>query len=144
MNLISRACYKSRHHFELNNRSKASTLGSTSKTLSLGNQDIEQINKETFLESSMDTNFSNQSLPNVELDYDGRLRFVMENNQGALIYKDFFNQYVVKIEDHVTIFDPAPWVNFQGDRYMGRDGGMYVLTENLDDIDKLGTKVRLR
>ena len=92
-------------------------------------------------ESSMDTNFSNQSLPNVELDYDGRLRFVMENNHGALIYKDFINIYAVKIEDHVTIFDPAPWVNFQGDKYMGRDGAMYVLTKNPDEMDKLRTKV---
>ena len=56
----------------------------------------------------MDTNLSNQSLPNVELDYDGRLRFVMENNHGALIYKDFINRHAVKIEDHVTVFDPAP------------------------------------
>ena len=93
-------------------------------------------------ESSMDTNFSNQSLPNVELDYDGRLRFVLENNHGALIYKDFINRYAVKIEDHVTIFDPAPWVNFQGDHYMGRDESMYVLTENLEEVDKLRTRVQ--
>ena len=78
----------------------------------------------------------------MDLDYDGRLRFVMENNHGALIYKDFINRYAVKIEDHVTIFDPAPWVNFQGDRYMGRDGAMYVLTENLDEVEKLGTRVQ--
>ena len=25
---------------------------------------------------------------------------------------------------------------------MGRDGSMYVLTENLDEIDKLGTRVQ--
>ena len=78
----------------------------------------------------MDTNFSNQSLPNVELDYDGRLRFVVENNHGTLIYKDSINRYAVKIEDHATIFDRAPWVKFQGDQYMGKYGSMYMLIEN--------------
>ena len=33
-----------------------------------------------------------------ELEFDGRLRFLLENNHGALIYKDFINRYVVKIE----------------------------------------------
>ena len=51
-----------------------------------------------------------------ELEYDCRLRFQMENLQGAKIYKDTINRLVAKIEDHSTIFDPAPWVNFQGDR----------------------------
>ena len=143
MNLRSGTFYKSGHYFESDNRSKASTLGSTAIIPSLSNQVVEQQSEETLSESSMDTNFSNQSLPNVELDYDGRLRFVMENNHGALIYKDFINRYAVKIEDHVTIFDPAPWVNFQGDRYMGRDGAMYVLTKNPDEVDKLGTRVQI-
>ena len=141
MKLRSGTFYKSRHYSESDNRNKASTLGSIARTPSLSNQVVEQLSEETLSESSMDTNFSNQSLPNVELDYDGRLRFVMENNHGALIYKDFINRHVVKIEDHVTIFDPTPWVNFQGDRYMGRDGAMYVLTNSPDEVDKLGTRV---
>ena len=141
MNLRLDTFYKSGHYSESDNRSKASTLGSTARTPSLRNLVVEQLSEQTLSESSMDTNLSNQSLPNVELDYDGRLRFVMENNHGALICKDFINRYAVKIEDHVTIFDPAPWVNFQGDRYMGRDGAMYVLTENPDEVDKLGTRV---
>ena len=89
----------------------------------------------------MDTSHSNQSLPGVDLEYDGRLRFVLENNHGALIYRDFINQYVVKIEDHATLFDPAPWVNFQGDRYMGKDGSMYLLNQNHKGVDKLGNRV---
>ena len=48
---------------------------------------------------------------------------------------------MVKIEEHVTIFDPAPWVNFQGDRYMGKDGGVCMLIENPNEVDKLGHKV---
>ena len=76
-----------------------------------------------------------------ELEYDSRLRFQMENLQGAKIYKDTINRLVAKIEDHSTIFDPAPWVNFQGDRYVGRDGSMYVLTENPNEVNKLGCAI---
>ena len=103
MNLRLGTFYKLGHYSELDNRSKASTLGSTARTPSLSNQVVEQLSEETLSESNMDTNFSNQSLPNVELDYDGRLRFVTKNNHGALIYKDFINRYAVKVEDHVII-----------------------------------------
>ena len=89
----------------------------------------------------MDTNYSAHTHPGIDLEYDGRLRFLLENSQGALIYKDFINRFVVKIEDHTTIFDPAPWVNFQGDRYMGKDGSMYLLTEFPEEVDKLGNLV---
>ena len=44
----------------------------------------------------------------------------------------------MKIEDHFTVFDPAPWVNFQGDRYMGTDGSMYMLTDFPEEVDKMG------
>ena len=50
--------YKSRNHSKSDSTSKASTLGSTTRTPSLSNQFIEQLNKETLLESNMDTNFS--------------------------------------------------------------------------------------
>ena len=46
----------------------------------------------------------------------------MEIAHGAKIYKDFIQRYAVKVEDHPSDVDPAPWVNFQGDRFMGRDG----------------------
>ncbi len=73
-----------------------------------------------------------------EIQYDSRLRFQEENLHGAKIYKDSINRLAVKIEDYFTSFDPAPWVNFQGDRYMGRDASMYLLIENPDEVDKLG------
>ena len=76
-----------------------------------------------------------------ELEYDSRLRFQMENLQGAKIYKDTINRLVAKIEDHFTIFDLAPWVNFQGNHYVGKDGSMYVLTENPNEVDKLGCTI---
>ena len=90
----------------------------------------------------MDTHssFHSQTL-GVELDYDGRLRYYSDNTHGAKIYKDFLNRYAVKIEDHASNFDPSPWVNYQEDRYMGRDVVMYLIVENPDEIDNLGNIV---
>ena len=122
------------------NRSRASTLGSTARTPNISTQAEEQIEEETLSDSSMATS---SSVPptGLDLEYDGKLRYLKENNHEALIYKDFINRYVVKIEDHVTPFDPTPWVNFQGDRYMGKDGSMYLLTEFPEEVDKLGNRV---
>ena len=90
----------------------------------------------------MDTTSSQPSFGGINLDFDGRLRYLHENNHGAMVYKDFLSRFAIKIEDHATVFDPAPWVNFQGDRYMGRDGSMYMLTKNLEEVDKLGNRVQ--
>ena len=62
----------------------------------------------------------------------------MENAHGAKIYKDFIQRFSVKVEDHPSEVDPAPWVKFQGDRYMGRDGVMYMLIDNPKNVDRLG------
>ena len=62
----------------------------------------------------------------------------MENVHGAKVYKDCYQKFAVKVEDHPSDHDPAPWVNFQRDRYMGRDGCMYLLTETPKDMDQLG------
>ena len=49
------------------------------------------------------------------------------------------NRWVVKIEEHPTAFDPAPWVNYQGDIYIGLEGVRYVvITKDLDNVDKWG------
>ena len=83
------------------------------------------------------SSFQSQSI-DIELDYDGRLRFHMENAHGAKIFRDCLQRYTVKVEDHPSDIDLAPWVNFQGDRYMGGDGCMYLLTETPEDVDQLG------
>ena len=67
----------------------------------------------------------------------------MQNTYGAKIYRDSMNRFAVKIEDHSSEFDPAPWVNYQEDRYMGRDGVMYLVVENPLVVDVLGTIVPL-
>ena len=52
MNLRSWTFYKSGHYSESDNKIKASTLGSTARTPSFGNQVVEQLSEETLLESS--------------------------------------------------------------------------------------------
>ena len=38
-------------------------------------------------------------------------------------------------------FDPTPWVNYQGDTYMGQEGMRYVVTKDPDNVDKWGQVV---
>ncbi|KAI5073784.1 hypothetical protein GOP47_0011797 [Adiantum capillus-veneris] len=72
------------------------------------------------------------------LDYNVRITYCMDNIYGAKIYMDFMNRFVIKIEDHHSNLDSAPWVNYQGDRYMGRDGVSYLFIDNPDVVDALG------
>ncbi|KAI5078952.1 hypothetical protein GOP47_0006623 [Adiantum capillus-veneris] len=67
-----------------------------------------------------------------KLDYNVKITFAQENMYGAKICR------VVKIEDCHSHFDLALWVNYQGDRYMGRDGVSYLFTDNPDAVDVLG------
>ena len=53
------------------------------------------------------------------LQYNMALTYVTLNEQNACIYVDPFDRYVVKIADVDTPFNPNPWVNYQGDSYMG-------------------------
>ena len=72
------------------------------------------------------------------IHFDSRLRFHSENLLGAKIYIDSINRYAVKIEEQSTVLDLAPWVNYQGDCYMGQDESMYLLTTSPYKVDRLG------
>ena len=48
-----------------------------------------------------------------------RLAFAKANSHGAQLYKDPMSRWVVKIEDVATACEANPWVNYQGDLYMG-------------------------
>ena len=41
-----------------------------------------------------------------------RLAFAQINDQDAQLYQDPMNMWVVKIEEHPTLYDPSPWVNY--------------------------------
>ena len=139
MNLRSGAYYRSGNPSVADTQSKVLTQESTARTLSQTTQHIEDLESDHLSESSMDTN---SSLPSqgkgVELDYNIRLKYHLENTHGAKIYKDFLNRYAVKIEDHASAFDPSPWVNYQEDRYMGKDAVMYLIVDKPEDVDTLG------
>ena len=64
--------------------------------------------------------------------------YVRDNPHGALVYRDPQNWFLIKIEDHHTEFEATPFVNYQGDRYIGQQGEMYLVVENQDIIDNLG------
>ena len=72
------------------------------------------------------------------LIFKARIKFHMENTYGAKIYKDFMNRYAVKVEDHLTDFDPSPWVNYQEDRYVSKDGSIYLLVNDPHVRNTLG------
>ena len=44
---------------------------------------------------------------------------------------------MVNIEDVATAFEANPCVNYQGDMYMGQSGEIYVVTSDLENVDKL-------
>ena len=51
-----------------------------------------------------------------------RLAYMKTNGHRAQLYKDPMNIWVVKVEDHPLAFEATPWVNCQGDLYMGQGG----------------------
>ena len=50
---------------------------------------------------------------------------------------------MVKIEDVAMAFETNPWVNYKGDLYMGQSGERYVVTNDLEDMDKWGQLVQV-
>lgn len=58
--------------------------------------------------------------------------------RGADIYRDPKQRYVVKIADVISELDRTPWVNDQGNLFMGRDGIRYEVTSHPELVDKLG------
>ena len=119
--------------------SRASTRESTTRTPTWSAPIAEEVAYETDSNLSMaSTSTTNTVNHGVELDYNMQIFYERENLHAAKIYKDQTDQYVVKVEDHHTAFDPAPWVDFQGDRYMGRDGAMYLIIDDPEVVDFLG------
>ena len=72
-----------------------------------------------------------------------RLAFVKTNGHGAQLYKDPMNMWVVKVEDHLMAFEATPWVNYQGDFYMGQGGEHFTATKDPKDMDRWGQLVKV-
>ena len=76
------------------------------------------------------------------LDYNTKLNFQGLNKHNAKIYKDNQRRYVVKVKDHPLEEDePSVMANYQGDRYMGPHGVMYLLVENPQRVGPLGEQI---
>ena len=89
MHLRSGAFYRSRNPVARENISRVSTKESTARTPGLVSHQVGDSLPDHLSESSMDTTSSYQSQSiGVDLEYDDRLRFHMENAHGAKIYKD--------------------------------------------------------
>ena len=91
---------------------------------------LEPIQEEdSFLESSSsmasETHVSASIPDNHPMLFNVRLVFAQTNTQDAQLFKDPMNRWVVKIEEHPTAFDPSPWVNYQGEMFMGQEGVHY-------------------
>lgn len=142
MHLRSGACIRSGQPSTVDGRSRASTQESTARSsLPKVSEQEHAFAYEADSEDSMATNSSGSH--GIGLVYNTKLTFERENIYGAQLYRDPSNQYVVKIEDHHSQFDPEPWVNYQEDRYMGRDGVMYLITDRPDEVDALGSVVNI-
>ena len=67
---------------------------------------------------------------NISLPLNVQLQYVYTNTQGDDIHRDPKQRYVVKIADVVSNLDRTPWVNDQGNFFMGRDGIRYEVTSH--------------
>ena len=104
---------------------------------------LEPIQEEdSILESSSsmasETHVSASIPDNHPMLFNVRLVFARTNTLDAQLFKDPMNRWVVKIEEHPTAFDPSPWVNYQGEMYMGQEGVRYQVVPKLDKVDKWG------
>ena len=71
------------------------------------------------------------------------LAYVRSNVWGAHIYKDLANQWLVKIETHMTAFDATPRVAFQGNGiYIAQNGSSFMVVDDPEQVDKFGTRLR--
>ena len=90
---------------------------------------------------SLDTR--NVEFPKFSMAFNMRLTFFMTNDYGAQLFQDPMNRWVVCVEDTLTAFDAAPWVNYQGDLYMGQSGECYIVVTEPKNVDKWGVMVKV-
>ena len=116
-----------------------STQASSSRT-PIFNPSLDPRDLETSYESNMSTRPETLiRMPDeTSLNYNTKLNFQGLNEHNAKIYKDNQGRYVIKAEDHPSEDEPSIMGNYQGDRYMGPHGVMYLLVENPESVGPLG------
>ena len=130
MHLRSGAFYRSGNQSISNIRSRASTQESAARSQFQATVSIEEVVSNTYSNSSMETRGSlHVNQPDIALDYNTKITYVRDNLCGALVYRDPQNRFLIKIEDQHTDYEATPFVNYQGDRYIGQQGEMYLVVE---------------
>ena len=122
------------------------SLKSSEESVTNAYHTLEPIVKEEILSdstSSMSLGAQATEVPGYSMAFNMRLAFAKANSHGSQLYKDPMSRWVVKIEDVATTFEANPWVNYQGDLYMGQSGERYVVTIDLENVDKWGQPVKV-
>ena len=104
------------------NQTIAASIKSSEESVSNSHQVLPPIvEEETASESTSSMSMDEQTVETstYSMAFNVRLAFVKTNDHQAQLYQDPMNQWVVKVQDGPTTFDPAPWVNYQGEQYMG-------------------------
>ena len=118
--LLSRTFYRSENPNRVDARTGASTHESTVRPQANERKPVIDFVYDTQDDTSMDSQSPNPSrFSSFDLDFNVVIKFFKENTYGAKIYQDFMNRYLVKVEDHLSTFDLEPFVNYQGECYMG-------------------------
>ena len=76
--------------------------------------------------------------PSYQMEFNIKLKYDYTNAWGAEIYHDPMQRQVYKTADCPTPFEKAPWVNYQGDMYVGEDGARYEVTNHPHKVDGTG------
>ena len=92
--------------------------------------------------SSISLDVRNIDFPKFSMAFNMRLTYVKTNNHGAQLFQDPMKRWVVCVEDTPTAFDAAPWVNYQGDLYMGQSREHCIVVTELKNVDKWGGVVK--
>lgn len=117
--------------------SQSETLSRTTSSLSMDN--VGPSNSHPLTPNRTPTrSFNPFEADTMGLPLNVRLQYVYTNAQGAEIFRDPQQRYLVKIADIFSELDRAPLVNDQGNMYMGGDGVRYEVTYHPENVDKLG------
>ena len=123
-----------------------SSLKSSEESVTNAYHDLEPIvEEEVFSDSTSSMSLGAQAseVPEYSMAFNMRLTFAKANSHGAQLYKDPMSRWVVKIEDIPTAFEANPWVNYQGDLYMGQGGERYMVTSDPENVDKWGQPTKV-
>ena len=72
------------------------------------------------------------------MEFNIKLKYNYTNAWDAEIYHDPMQRQVYKMVDCPTPFEKSPWVNYQGDMYVGEDGARYKVAKHPHMVDATG------